>query len=75
MKERRTYPTLLFLALLLIVARAFGWITCSWWLATLPLWLPIALVTFIILLFGLMFLLVIIWDIVATIRNNKQKPT
>lgn len=74
MKERRTYPTLLFIALVLIVARAFGWISCSWWLVTLPLWLPIALVVFLVLLFGLMFLLVIGWDVISEIRKNKQKP-
>lgn len=70
----RTFPTLLLIGTLLIVARAFGWITCSWWLATFPLWFPIALIAFLVLLFGLMILFIIVQELILGWKHNRQKP-
>lgn len=70
----RTFPTLLLIGALLIVARAFGGITCSWWLATFPLWLPIALIAFLVLLFGLMILFIIVQELILGWKHDRQKP-
>lgn len=70
----RTFPTLLLIGALLIVARAFGWITCSWWLATSPLWFPIALIAFLVLLFGLMILYIIVQELILGWKHDRQKP-
>lgn len=70
----RTFPTLLLIGTLLIVARAFGWTTCSWWLATFPLWFPIALIAFLVLLFGLMILFIIVQELILGWKHDRQKP-
>ena len=74
MKDFLTFPTLLLLGALLIVARICGWITCSWWLITFPLWFPIALIALVVLLFGLMFLFVIVQELIISWKHNRQKP-
>lgn len=74
MKDFLTFPTLLLLGALLVVARACGWITCSWWFITFPLWFPIALVALVVLLFGLMFLFVIVQELIISWKHGRQKP-
>lgn len=74
MKDFLTFPTLLLLGALLVVARACGWITCSWWFITFPLWFPLAVIALVVLLFGLMFLFVIVQELIIGWKHNRQKP-
>lgn len=74
MKKREASPALLVLTAGLVIARAFGWITCSWWLVTVLLWLPVALLLLFILFIGAMFLVVILQELIKRWRERRHTP-
>jgi hypothetical protein len=46
------------LTLLLIAAKLFGYVTWSWWIVLLPLWLPMAFFVAILAIVGVGYLIV-----------------
>ena len=52
MKKKENIPAILLLLSIPVMAlgKALGWLNCSWWVVTSPIWLPFLIVTIIFII-------------------------